>query len=81
MPIKAHTRKLGLSDPDKKICERFRQTRIDNGLTSKQMGEVLGTNASYIKAVEQNKFAPNITILRKWKSIFKVTYDFIIDGK
>lgn len=63
------------------ICNRFKKTRLEEGLTSKQMAKELRVNESYIKAVEQKRYTPNFRIMIRWSKRFKKAYAWIIEGK
>jgi DNA-binding XRE family transcriptional regulator len=71
---------VGLTQTDQRICKRFRQTRIKAKETQTQFAKKLGCNVPYVKAVEQEKFVPNFRIMRKWKTVYRKSYNWIIDG-
>lgn len=74
-----HTK--GPNADDVKICHRFKQTRTESNLSQAKFAKKLDTNSSYIKAIEQQYFLPNFTIIRRWAQRFKKSYSWIIDGK
>jgi len=62
------------------INGRFRQIRIDNGLTQEEMGERIGLTRMGVNAIELNRYDPVLSTITAIKKKFGVTYDYIIDG-
>lgn len=63
------------------ISERFKKTREDAGYTQQQMADRLGIERNTVKQIDAGNIKPNLEIIRAWKKCFKVSYDWIIDGK
>lgn len=63
------------------ICERFRKTRIEEGLTQGDFGEMLGIGLSLVKNIERGTSAPSYEVIRKWHKRFKKSYEWILEGK
>ena len=64
----------------KDICDRFRETRNQAGLTQAEFARKLNISLSKVKAIETYIVAPDYGTVRKWSKIFKRSYDWIIDG-
>ncbi len=62
------------------ISRRFKQIRIDNKLTQRELGEIVGLSAPAVGAIENGLYTPNFSVLRILKKKFHVEYSFIIDG-
>lgn len=62
------------------LCNRFRQCRIDFELTQEEFAAILKITTSLVKQIEQGRNAPTIEILRKLKTSFNLSYDYLIDG-
>lgn len=62
------------------ISKRFKQIRIDNKLTQRELGEIVGLSAPAVGAIENGLYTPNFSVLRILKKKFNVEYSFIIDG-
>lgn len=62
------------------ISKRFKQIRIDNKLTQRELGEIVGLSAPAIGAIENGLYTPNFSVLRILKKKFNIEYSFIIDG-
>lgn len=65
----------------KDINKRFKQTRAEAGMTQEEMAEAVGITRSAVKQIETGRMIPNIYILRRWRQVFKRSYDWILDGK
>ena len=62
------------------IGKNLMLVRLKHGLNQQEAADKLGLTLSSIKAIERNNYKPNYIILRKYKKVFKTTYDFLIDG-
>lgn len=67
--------------PKDRIYKRFKQTRAEAGMTQEEMAEAVGITRSAVKQIETGRMIPNIYILRRWRQVFKRSYDWILDGK
>lgn len=65
----------------KDIAGRLREIRIDNRLTQKEMGKLVGMTAGSVGALENGLYTPNFDVLRIIKKRLGVSYDYIIDGE
>ncbi len=86
MPSKYQTARRSLSEMPKPvahhdICERFKETRIEAGLSQEEMADQVGTTVSTIKMIETKRVIPNLHIIKNWHHQFKRSYTWIIEGK
>lgn len=65
----------------KTVCQRIRGIRIDKGYTQTEFSVILKTTRENINAIERGNHAPSIAMMRTLKKRFKVSYDYLIDGK
>jgi DNA-binding XRE family transcriptional regulator len=65
----------------KEICKRFRQVRKNAGLTQPQYAKILGITRSAVNAIENERYLPSIEMLRIIHKKFKLSYNWLIDGK
>lgn len=63
------------------ICERFKQLRLEHGMTQKEMAEVVGLSTPAIGAIENKLYTPNFGVLRALKKRFNTDYAYLIDGQ
>lgn len=63
------------------ISYRFKQIRVNNNLTQKEMGKVVGLSAPAIGAIENGLYTPNFKVMRILKNKFSIDYAFLIDGE
>jgi len=63
------------------ICKRFRKVRKDHQLTQAEFGVILKLSESTVKQIEYGRSAPSFETLRILKSRFRLSYDYLIDGK
>lgn len=63
------------------INRRFRVTRKEAGLTQEEMAEELRITIDLVKQIETCRVVPNIYVLRRWRSVFRRSYDWIMEGK
>jgi transcriptional regulator with XRE-family HTH domain len=81
-PISTNSPKLkGVATSRPEICERFRKCRVDHQLSQAEFASLLEIGESLVKQIEYGKCAPTIDILRKIHKRFKLSYDYLIDGK
>lgn len=62
------------------IAKRFKQIRVDNKLTQRELGEIVGLSAPAVGAIENGLYTPNFSVLRILKKKFNIDYSYIIDG-
>jgi DNA-binding XRE family transcriptional regulator len=62
------------------ISTRFKEIRIANKLTQKEMGKIVGLSAPSIGAIENGLYTPNFSVMRILKKKFKIDYSYLIDG-
>jgi DNA-binding XRE family transcriptional regulator len=65
----------------KQICKRFKQVRIEAGLTQPEYAKKLKITRVSVNAIENFRYAPKIDTIRRMKKVFGKSYDWIIDGK
>lgn len=63
------------------ISGRLRDIRIENRLTQKEMGKIIGMTAGSVGALENGLYTPNFDVLRTLKKRLGIPYDYIIDGE
>lgn len=57
----------------KRMAERFRAERKDNGLTLQQVADIVGTTKSNIVHIEQGRQYPSVGVLYRFCVRFKVS--------
>ena len=62
------------------ICQRFKEIRISNRLTQKEMAEIVGLSSPAIGAIENGRYTPNFNVMRALKKKLNIKYDYLIDG-
>ena len=62
------------------VSTRLREIRINNRLTQKEMGAIIGMTAGSVGALENGLYTPNYDVLRMLKKKLNVSYDYILDG-
>jgi len=70
---------MPVSFPD--ICERLKQLRVQSGRSQADFESEIGVNVSTIKQIEAGNITPNIYVLRQYHKYFRVSYEWMIDGK
>lgn len=73
------TKEPAATEPD--ICKRFRKIRLHEELTLEEFAVAIKEDTSLIKQIEYGHQTPKIRVLRKVHNRFRVTYDWLIDGK
>ena len=58
--------------------EKLRTLRNRNGLTQKQIGDMLGVSRVYIVQMEQGQKVPNAAMILKIADIFEVCIDTLM---
>jgi transcriptional regulator with XRE-family HTH domain len=66
---------------DKKVDQRIKTLRIENGLTQEGMGEKLGLDRGTISKIERGENAPTAKTLIALREIFGVSIDWILTGE
>jgi DNA-binding XRE family transcriptional regulator len=65
----------------KQICKRFKQVRLEAGLTQPEYAKILKMTRESVNAIENFRYAPKLATIRLMKKHFGKSYDWIIDGK
>jgi DNA-binding XRE family transcriptional regulator len=65
----------------KQICKRFKQVRLEAGLTQPEYAKKLKITRVSVNAIENFRYAPKIDTIRRMKKVFGKSYEWIIDGK
>jgi transcriptional regulator with XRE-family HTH domain len=63
------------------IPGRLRDIRIENRLTQKEMGKIIGMTSGSVGALENGLYTPNFDVLRILKKRLSISYDYLIDGE
>ncbi|MBQ8444293.1 MAG: helix-turn-helix transcriptional regulator [Clostridia bacterium] len=61
-----------------KFCERLKELRKENNLTTTQLGKILGVSNSTITRWENENILPSIEHLYNMAIYFKVSADYLI---
>ena len=61
-----------------KIGEKLRTLRHRQGLTSRQLGEIVGVSHGHILRIEKGEKRPSIDLVAKMALFFKVSTDQLI---
>lgn len=56
----------------------LKNLRIDNDLTQKEMGEIIGVSQRTISHYESGKREPGLTEIKRYAKYFKVSTDYIL---
>lgn len=70
--------------PDKlkvALCDRFKQIRLEAGLTQPEYATKLKMTRSSVNAIEHYRYSPSISTIMKLKKNFGRSYNWIIEGK
>lgn len=62
------------------IADRFSDTRKRAGMNLQEAADAMGVKLSYIKSIEYDTGSPNIEFLIKWHKVFKLSYEYILEG-
>lgn len=62
------------------LGERIKQIRLENGLTQKQLGEMLGSTQQMIAQYESGKHSPKIETVRKIANALGTNIFHLTDG-
>jgi DNA-binding XRE family transcriptional regulator len=65
----------------KEICKRFKQVRKNAGLTQPEYAKMLNITRSAVNAIENERYLPSIEMLQILHKKFKVSYNWLIDGR
>jgi len=63
------------------LGERIKQRRQALKITQQELAQSLGMTPQHISAIEQNKWAPSITLLPKLAEELGVSIDYLVSGK
>jgi transcriptional regulator with XRE-family HTH domain len=63
------------------LCRRVKDIRLSAGLTQPQFADQLLTTRVSINAIENGRYNPGLGLLRNLKDKYKLSYDYLIDGK
>jgi transcriptional regulator with XRE-family HTH domain len=69
------------SDEYKKITEKLREARVEAGFTQKQVAEKLGKPQSYVSKSEAGERRLDVTELKKFADIYKLSINYFLDDK
>ncbi|MDM8518561.1 helix-turn-helix transcriptional regulator [Anaerolineales bacterium HSG6] len=61
-----------------RLGEKLRMLREQHGLTSRQLGEILGVGSSHVIKLEKGKNRPSIELLEQISRYFEVSADVLI---
>ena len=61
-----------------KFGEKLRILRTQRGLTTRELGELLGVNQSHVTRIEQGKRTPNVAMVVRIAKIFGVSVDQLV---
>lgn len=64
-----------------KFGEKLRSLRTQRGLTTRELGELLGVNQSHVTRMEQGKRIPNVAMVVKIAAVFGVTVDQLVQDE
>lgn len=64
-----------------KIAARLSKTREQAGMSQVKFAAKLGVSLSSLKHLETGRYVPTYKVLIKWHKAFKVSYDWILEGK
>lgn len=64
-----------------KFGEKLRTLRMRRGLTTRELGELLGVNQSHVTRMEQGQRMPNVAMVMKVAAIFGVTVDQLVQDE
>lgn len=67
-----------MSDCILKFKERMKEVRLKNGLTQKQLAQVLNTSPSRISALENGRVNPNLRLVRNLCKYFQITANYLL---
>ena len=59
--------------------QKLKELRIENGLTQKQLADVLETTDDSIYSWERGRSQPSLEMLRSIADYFEVTVDFLLE--
>lgn len=60
--------------------ERLKYLRMQNGLSQRELAQMLGCSHQLISTTEKNKTVNNIIFIKKICEIFNVSADYLING-
>lgn len=63
------------------ICKRFKQVRLEAGLTQISFAERLKMTRAAVNAIEHFRYCPGVETLFLIKKHFGKSYDWLIEGK
>ncbi len=61
--------------------KKLRILRQRNGLTLQQLGDMLGVHNTHVSKMEQNKRTPNVAMVIKIATLFKVSFDQLMNDE
>lgn len=67
-----------MSDCILKFKERMKEVRLKNGLTQKQLAQVLNTSPSRISALKNGRVNPNLRLVRNLCKYFQITANYLL---
>ena len=60
---------------------KLKSARLNNNLTRKQIGELVGVSATMIGHYETSERTPSLTVLVKLARNYKVSVDYLLDNQ
>jgi transcriptional regulator with XRE-family HTH domain len=63
------------------LGERIKERRQALKITQQQLAQALGMTPQHISAIEQEKWAPSVTLLRKLAEELGASIDYLVSGK
>lgn len=61
-----------------KFCERLKATRMESGMTQKEVCEKLGLSLNGYASYEQGRTEPNVETLKALCKLFEVSADYLL---
>lgn len=58
--------------------EKLRRLRMQRGLTTRELGELLGISHPFVTRMEQGKKMPNVAMVVKIAAVFGVSVDQLV---
>lgn len=78
---KLTTQKRTGNEETGEYCNRFKQIRLDKGLTVSALAKKLSYSTDSIKKIESAIRDPSIGIIKAYHTNLHLPYDFLIEGK
>ncbi len=72
---------LSQNKVDINICKRFKEIRKARRLTQPEFAAELNTTRVSVNAIEHFRYNPGIDLIRAIRERYKISYDYLLDGK